>query len=209
MIHFLSTFLKSNKAPLDALENIVQSVLETVKNQIDYQFDGDIIFHGNKQRVIPNYSIGGYCPDPWTITIYIDSEKFDIQDQDCVDLLRYILTHELMHSLYYTQHGMPLTLKDEIVFEGIADYCASQIVGNKQYLWTQALSKDDHAHYWSLLKNDFDQKDQYFKWFFGTQDIPMWTGYKIGYQLLQDYTQNNQNLSVSVLARLKADVILL
>ncbi|MEM7762670.1 MAG: DUF2268 domain-containing putative Zn-dependent protease [Pseudomonadota bacterium] len=142
-------------------------------------------------RTIPDYGLGGYALSPQRIEIVIDAEFPDLENV-LLERLPYVVAHELHHTVRLREPGIYESLLEALIFEGMADHFAVELLGSDLAPWSQAFPESETATYLSLAAPQFDQTFDFEAWFFGIgTSLPQWTGYTLGYQILRDYFDAN------------------
>lgn len=98
-----------------------------------------------------------------------------------------MLAHELHHSSRWDGPGYGKTLGEALVSEGLAGHFAQEVYGAAPEPWEQLPVSTLRPHL-SKAKAEW-RSDEYNHggWFFGSQDLPQWLGYSLGYQLVARY----------------------
>ncbi|MBS3752186.1 MAG: hypothetical protein KGY46_02230 [Anaerolineales bacterium] len=105
----------------------------------------------------------------------------------------YIIAHEYHHSAWtdrYYQLDDQETLIENLVFEGRADSFAHIIYPHMEVPWVNALSAEEEQVQWEKILNEGETTNTLVKTRFlvgGDQNTPTWTGYTIGYHIVQSY----------------------
>ena len=124
--------------------------------------------------------------------------------------LGYTVAHEYTHlvrnhlfprapvggRLVYVKTQEPETLLDAMIAEGVGDAFANNQYPHLRPAWTQALSPSVEAGVWPKVHRRLGVSDptEIRRILFGDNDqIPQWTGYTIGYQIVKGYLQNHQS----------------
>ncbi|WP_335872844.1 DUF2268 domain-containing protein [Bacillus sp. 2205SS5-2] len=114
--------------------------------------------------------------------------------------LEYAVAHEYHHKVNIKNNDMTrVTLLDSVVFEGKADSFAKIIYPEKNAPWIEPLSGDSQATDLHELQKNAHSFDStiYYEFFNGnaSKSLPLWSNYKIGYQLMQSYLENHSGVS--------------
>ena len=140
---------------------------------------------------IPEWMVGGFAPTIDRVDIAVDPA---IADEDLRTYLPYLVAHELHHVARRRGPGYGRTLRDAIVTEGLADHFALELLGGSPPPWSVALTRADLTALTALAAKDnsgsgYDHQG----WFFGRPpQIPRWTGYAIGFEVVGDFIERNQ-----------------
>ena len=132
------------------------------------------------------------------------------------ELLKYTVAHEYHHTVNIQTHGDSSynTMLDLIIVEGKADSFASFIYPEVKAPWTEPLSDESEEKILEELRADANSTSTSFKiynkYFKGnsTKGIPLWSNYKIGYQIMQSYLEMNPNVPILDWTRLLSKDIL-
>ncbi len=102
--------------------------------------------------------------------------------------------HELAHVIsdYYLQGNY--TLAEGFVFEGLAEHFREAMIGGERARWTKAISRKDAKSILKKLEDKLDSRDSelWQEVFFGGGSYPRWSGYSIGYYIVQDYLKSRK-----------------
>lgn len=130
------------------------------------------------------------------------------------NMLKYVVAHEYHHAINILANGeMALyTVLDRILFEGKADSFARIVYPDISSPWREPLSEESTAIVLEeLRKNANSTSIKIYKNFFNgnsAKGIPLWSDYKVGYQITQSYIENNPDTSISKWTRLSAKDLL-
>ena len=151
-------------------------------------------------QTIPEIGIGGYASSGHEVLIFIDPYSSAVPASLETDLAS-ALAHELHHAKRKRTVGYGLTLFEAAVSEGLADHFAKEVTG-KVPIWSEALTGDDLARWTArLVEAGAERLYAHGGWFFGTDpDIPRWTGYAVGFELVRAYLSANPDRRASGLA---------
>jgi uncharacterized protein YjaZ len=145
--------------------------------------DVDIFVVNDTYGVIPEYGFGGYTPSSNTVYLYVDKK---IKTLD-VNLLISLMLHELSHAARWAKVGYGDTLGGAMVSEGIACYIEEKYLG---FIPIYA-NFDIEQGIVNTAKKDLNSKNyNHNDWFYGSELIPRWAGYAMGYQMVKKYCDN-------------------
>ncbi len=183
---------------------IEQKIIETIYQCHSlYPLDNlDVIVSHRKSDplIIPHLGIGGRFVDKNTIQIIMNMDSVDIDDLVNVSLNR-VLIHEIGHIIRDRSAGIRQFLFSYIVAEGLADHFEIMMSGNKPQAWSKNLTDTQLEYYRELAEKEYWQtKFDYDEWFFGSVN---WVGYSLGFKLIDDYLQQNPNISIMDLLQTK------
>jgi hypothetical protein len=143
---------------------------------------------------IPGIGVGGYTDlESGDVYISINPNEPDIQ-RKLTAWVPKTVAHELHHSSRVrTGPGYGYSLADGLVAEGLADRFADSIFPTPQAPWDHALTVAQEQREWKaaqsilygLIGYDHDM------WFFGGSGTPRWTGYSLGYVLVEAYLEQH------------------
>ena len=122
--------------------------------------------------------------------------------------LTYTVTHEYIHlvrnllfprglaggKLIYMKTQRPETLLDAMVAEGLADVFATRALENIEPPWIDALTPELERRMWPRVHRRLQVSDttEIRRILFGDNDrIPPWTGYTVGYRIVEGYLREN------------------
>ncbi len=139
-------------------------------------------------RTIPDYGIGGFTLGPSRVEITVDPGYPDL-GLILAERVPYTVAHELHHVVRWRGIGPPRTLLETLVFEGLADHFAVELLGTPLQPWSQAFPESETGFYLGLARPDFDSATfDYQGWFFGADPrLPHWAGYTLGFRIVDDY----------------------
>lgn len=124
--------------------------------------------------------------------------------------LKETICHELAHAVSPYYKGGNYTLGQGIILEGIAEHFRENVVGGKRAPWSNAIIKEQAIKIFKELKQNLESKDWklYQEVFFGKGKYPLWTGYSIGYYIVEDYLKKQKNINWKELLKMSPKKIL-
>ncbi|RXI96612.1 hypothetical protein DS745_23210 [Anaerobacillus alkaliphilus] len=131
------------------------------------------------------------------------------------ELLPYLVAHEYHHEVVLGRiiggyHDG--TLLSTVIIEGKADTFASIVYPEVVAPWTIALSYEEEKAVWEKMSVylNIDTYGIVSKFQFGHSglNIPQWSGYKVGYQIMQDLLANEPELTISEWTNMRNEEIL-
>ncbi|GAA0350798.1 DUF2268 domain-containing putative Zn-dependent protease [Bacillus horti] len=139
--------------------------------------------------------VSGFADKDRNIVIHLDPISLDI------DILKYISAHEYHHAIVFEDmivNRRPLDfLEQKIIMEGKADTFAQLIYPDTHVPWLDQLEEEEHV--WNIMKKvmepDSNLSVDFFRGNHGMR-IPMASNYKIGYQIMQDFLENNPEVTL-------------
>lgn len=170
--------------------------------------DVDVVLYNNPKGVIAEVGIGGYSPNGHLMFLYLDATssalKRTIQEQ-----LKRTLAHELHHCIRWRNPGYGKTLLEALVSEGLADHFDLEVNGGSPQPWCTALHGKEVATFFKRAEREYNAKDlNHRAWFFGTDSIPRWAGYTLGYQLVGAYLKEHPDQTAASLVTASAQTFI-
>lgn len=123
--------------------------------------------------------------------------------KDWEDWVSYIIAHEYHHSVWtshYLKTGEVNDLLNYLVFEGKADSFAALVYPEFVIPWRDALTPEQESEQWRKMKSQLTMTDigMQQRYMFGDgRSIPYWSGYTIGFRIVQSYLQNNPGITIA------------
>jgi uncharacterized protein YjaZ len=142
----------------------------------------------NASRTIPGWGLGGFTSSGSVVELFVDPAYPDLA-QVLPARLPPLAAHELHHARRFRGPGYGRTLLEALVSEGMADRFAVELLGAPVPPWSDAFPRADTARYLDLARPELDSAAyDHDRWFFGpTATLPRWTGYTLGYRLVESY----------------------
>ena len=133
----------------------------------------------------------GFCPNDFTIVISLNFPE------NWQKSLAETIGHETAHAISPYYKGGDYTLGEGFVFDGLAEHFRESTIGNGKSKWSNAITKEKAMEIIKELKNKFYIKDRrlWREVFFGNGAYPHWTGYSIGYYLVEDYLKKQEKIN--------------
>ena len=165
-----------------------------------------IIVVPDPKRAIPTFGIGGRTPNANTVFLYLDL-AFPEFPRVLSERLPSLLVHELHHCLRWRGPGTGRTLFEALISEGLADHFAMELLGAK-HPWSNAFPRDETAKFLALAQPEFDSTTyNHPRWFFGgDHTLPWWTGYTLGFRLVEAYKEQHPGETAITLVHMPARV---
>ena len=163
----------------------------------------------NPALIIPEIGIGGFNPNQNEVVIAFDSDFFG-QRKDTINY-KMILCHEIHHAVRRRSVGYGSTLLEAIISEGLADHFSMEITGVVAPPWSVALHKDDLKQLTEIAQPLWTNSNyNHDKWFFGTDPtIPRWSGYAIGFAMVDNYLKKYPSVTAGQLHNEPAETFIL
>lgn len=150
------------------------------------------------QSVIPEIGLGGYAPSESEIRIFADPRTRGLPTIIRSELLP-ILAHEIHHAERWRAIGYGSTVYTAAISEGLADHFAMQVAGIPPRPWSVALSGEELELWMAEVLASTGPYD-HAQWFLGADpEIPRWTGYAVGYELVRQYFERNPGATAASL----------
>jgi uncharacterized protein YjaZ len=121
---------------------------------------------------------------------------------DWKEWITYGVAHEYHHSVWtrrYSQREPIENMADYLVFEGRADSFARLIEPQRTAPWTSALTSSQEAAAWRIIQRHLDSTSEQLLlglMFGGAEGTPRWSGYTVGFAIVQSYLSAHPTLSV-------------
>tara|TARA_Y100000310_G_C20700529_1_gene829380 strand:- start:244 stop:1026 length:783 start_codon:yes stop_codon:yes gene_type:complete len=150
----------------------------------------------------------GYVAYRDTIWFYINpnAKSQSIQELVCHEY------HHLKRREIYTESEVEgtegeISLKEQLVADGLAEHFKEKIMKTKQASYTKVLNEEEINDLLEKLKDQLDSKDREFinKIFYGGDSYKNSTGYTLGYWIIKRFLQNYPNLNWEELTKLPPD----
>jgi len=125
----------------------------------------------------------------------------DPQIQGWIGLLPFSIAHQYQHAYSWTKMNLgallAMNLMDRIVAEGKADWYAHVLYPDVKMPWDTALSDEGLQYQWSRIKAEMRSEDYYQIQgiMFGSDNYPEFTGYSVGFDLVQSALKKNAALT--------------
>jgi GNAT superfamily N-acetyltransferase len=156
-------------------------------------------------RAIGGYGVGGFTPDGRTVQLHVDPAFPEIA-QLLPSRLPPMLAHELHHAKRWRGPGYGRTLLEAMVSEGLADRFSIELLGAAVPPWSDAFARDETALYLDLARPELDSTSySHERWFFvRSATLPRWTGYTLGYRLVEAYQTEHSGATAAQLVNTPA-----
>lgn len=114
--------------------------------------------------------------------------------------LHYMVAHEYHHTVWFARHynDEEFNLLDGIILEGKADSFAKTMYPDGFSPWTTALSDQQIEYQWNRIQEHLDSTDSLTigRWLFGYSGVSTWTGYSLGYEIVQSYIAEHPEMTI-------------
>ena len=130
------------------------------------------------------------------------------------EMLQYTIAHEYHHAINFLANGDKgfNTILDLTLSEGKADSFAHIVYPEKSPPWTETLPEESKVVVLEELSKNANSTSfkTYYEFLNGnsTKGIPLWSNYKIGYEITQSYLEDNPDTSISYWTRLSSKNLL-
>jgi uncharacterized protein YjaZ len=152
----------------------------------------------NKFTIESMNGLGGFCSSKNVILIFLNKNG-----KNWKRYLKETIYHEFAHSVSNFYKGGEFSIGDGLIFEGLAEHFRENIIGGEHAPYSKALSIDEIKKYLNKLKPKLNSMDLdlYMEVFFGVGEYPNWTGYSIGYYLIEKYLKEKKEVNWNKLLR--------
>lgn len=156
-------------------------------------------------RAISGYGIGGRTLNDRTVEMYVDPGFTGIASV-IAEKLEPLVAHELHHVARFRGPGYGRTLLEAMVSEGMADHFAIELLGVPAPPWSDAFPRSETAAWIELARPEFDSPSyNHARWFFDVDPVlPRWTGYTIGFRLIEEYVAAHPGSTAAALVNTPA-----
>lgn len=191
-MHFLHYhFLNTNKE-LAGVADQMRKIFDTTAEKVAIlteKVETDIVVRHSPQNSIPELGISGqYTKDAHCIDVYLDLNNPYLKKNFKAEVAR-TLIHEYMHVVreqYIPWEGG--TLLDSLIAEGLTQSFEVEVQPDlPPSIYATAFTENELNSLWTKAKNILDQRGwDNDEWFFGGNEIKRWSGYSLGFKLVQD-----------------------
>jgi hypothetical protein len=144
----------------------------------------DVVVRGETRVTPARLAVGGHAPGPGVIELVIDLAAA-IGPEALRDEILKTLFHEYHHALRWEGPGYGLTLGEALVSEGLAQAFVHEMLDCPPEPWEIMPPGVDLEQLCRRADAAFDDQDYpHDTWFFGSGDLPEWTGYALGSALV-------------------------
>ena len=120
------------------------------------------------------------------------------------------VAHEYNHLVFYHYQGAEkYALIDHMVMEGLAEHFREDVVGGKPSPWATALTKKEAPKELDGLKDKLNSKNAklHTQVLYGSKKYKRWTGYSIGYWMVELFKKKNKKKSWEDIIQTKTSTI--
>lgn len=160
----------------------------------------------NAARAIGGYGIGGFTTDGRSIDLFIDPAYPNLAAV-LAERIAPMLAHEAHHAARFRGPGYGRTLLESMISEGMADHFSIELLGVEIPPWSNALPAGDTEAWLNQARPLFGSTSySHDQWFFGAvPTIPRWTGYTLGYRLIERYKNAHPGATAATLVNTSAN----
>lgn len=178
-----------------SIENDVRAALQTANDLLPGPATTVCIMAGDTASgyLRDLHGVGGFTPGAGKVWLTI------LPEGDWKEWVIHAVAHEYHHSVWMAGDREIADLSDYLVFEGRADSFARLVDPERQPPWTDAFGEADERRAWETLRAHLASTDaptMQALMFGGVNDVPRWTGYTIGFRLVQAYLKAHPDISV-------------
>jgi uncharacterized protein YjaZ len=169
----------------------------------------------SSENILPEFGMGGASFND-RVGFYFDPKHPNFR----VSFMLHSLAHELLHVTRLRMPQWQLTILECMITEGLADHFMVEVLNCKEPDWSRALTEKEIQQYMIQIKPlcrinhgswtaEFNEK-YFFPWFFGRtgpEPIPHWTGYSLGWRIVENYLKAHPEARASSLVIAPAEVI--
>jgi uncharacterized protein YjaZ len=199
-LHFLNAAQDFKDEDIESIKTSTFSALEEI-NKFLPPIDLDIVFWHAPTQTIRDEYMGGRAVSASLIYIYFDASYSDLK-RIIQDELKKTLAHEYHHSCRMKALGYSWnTLGESLVSEGLADSFDHEVFNGAVPRWCRALDADQMQTYLAKAAPKLHAENyNHPQWFFGADNVlPPWTGYTLGYFIIQSYLAKNPQMTAAKL----------
>ena len=168
----------------------------------------DIVVWEYPDWTIEQYGIGGHTMMPNEIMISLNPSNPRIQTSFS-KIFEQTIVHEMHHAARLQALGFDYASRLEIsIREGLAEHFEIELTDKKPEIWDRALTKEQLGKFSEIAKTNKSVDDYHvYDWLFGKKelDIPEWTGYSVGFYLVEEYLKKHPREKPSSIYNKKAE----
>ncbi len=185
----------------------IQTLIPADSIRIDLAIGGE---------VLPFLGVGGRTTSDHSLQFIYDPKNPNFK----VEYITHNLVHECYHPIRVRMPQWQLTMLECMITDGLADHFMVQVLNCEQPVWSRALSEEEIHRY--LLKSkpilfekhkswdDEFTQTLFVPWMFGrngNDPIPGWTGYALGWKIVDNYLKAHPEIQASSLVWTPAEEI--
>lgn len=165
--------------------------------------------------IVPQMGVGGHPIGTDTVWIYFQPQNPNFR----TEFVAWALPHEIHHAIRLRTPEWHWSLLESLVAEGLADHFQVEVIGGDPGPWTRALTKEEIHMYLARVKPLLHAKTESYAEFTekyeapwllgssGSEPIPRWTGYTLGWSIVENYLRAHPEARASSLVHASAEVI--
>jgi hypothetical protein len=179
------------------LHRLIAGAADTALERLPHRGRVTIRVDVDASQTIPGAGVGGFTRGTGDVDIFIAAYPVGLRKK-LTTWIPLTIAHELHHSSRIrTGPGYGRTLADALVAEGLADRFAATLFPDRPPApWDHALTRREEQDLWKRARAVlFARSYDHGSWFFGTGELPRWTGYTVGYDLVERYLRSNPSRS--------------
>jgi uncharacterized protein YjaZ len=194
---------------LRAHEAVLRNTLDTTLARVVHVLPMTgltITVSANASRAIGGYGIGGFTTDGRTIDLFVDPAYPNL-GAVLADRIAPMLAHEAHHAARFRGPGYGRTMLESMISEGMADHFSIELLGVVVPPWSNALPAGDTETWLNQARPLFDSTSYpHDQWFYGASaSIPRWTGYTLGFRLIQRHKDTHPGATATTLVNTSAN----
>ena len=188
---------------LDAVLNPVVAAIGRARERIGTVVPErtlDVVVQAWPGRVIERFGFAGYAPTADMFQLTVDPANPNLAS-NLGEPFERMVAHEYHHTLRWAGPGYGCTLGEALASEGLAGHFARQLHGNEPEHYERALDVATLRELAGEASASWDDAGyDHARWFFGTGDLPVHSGYTLGYALVGAYLDAHAGESAAGLA---------
>ncbi|KPB03706.1 DUF2268 domain-containing protein [Bacillus sp. CHD6a] len=126
--------------------------------------------------------------------------------------IKELIAHEYHHLVYMeisdNYNTRTAHLLERVVMEGKAETFTKILYPDYDVHWIEPLSNDERDRVWSYIdENKYSVSEEKYSVLFNgsiSKELPSWSNYRMGYQIMQEYVKNNPDVPIEEWTVLKA-----
>jgi hypothetical protein len=196
MRNFHYHILETNN-PLSLVRSTLIEVFDKLAGKIvaaTESVETDVVVRHSPSHTIPELGISGqYTKEARCIDIYVDIEHPNLLAHFKDEVSR-TFVHEYMHVVreqyVVWENG---TLLDSLIAEGLTQSFELEMLPQvPPSIYATALTEIELESAWNKAKTILDQRGyENDEWFYGNDTIKRWSGYSLGFKLVQDKIESS------------------
>ncbi|MDD5084297.1 MAG: DUF2268 domain-containing putative Zn-dependent protease [Candidatus Moranbacteria bacterium] len=190
--------IQSFSIPFQEIVPIIEKALDICHKYVDTSSTNIFLFPTFSDFVKEKMGgVSGYTPYKNTLLLFVSPTKTLHWERALTETI----CHEFMHTVM-DNHYERANLLDDLIFEGIAESFVSFHFGERVDMPSQALSEQDALEWLKKIKEHFSSTELYYPVFLEGKEYPLWTGYAVGYRLVEAYKKQHSQLTWNEMVRL-------